>query len=354
MNILIICGLSNDKLLSKLAPLIASPKVNKIYIVRKEKITGEKIVCFCPPKILRLNILFTEAYRIIILLYLCLILKIDMLIGIYLFPHGIYATILGKIFKKKVALLPLGTDLFWNIANSRFERMWLWLFKKSDFIGVRGDNSKSYLIKKGLVPPDKIFIPPNVFDFDKFTPHKQPLKYQLITVGSLVADKRLDILLHAIARVKLEISPLKVAIIGSGKLRERLEKTTCSLNLTDNVEFLGAKDDVEAYLNSAKIFVLTSRTEGLPMAMIEALSCGLPVVVPEVGDIDTLAKDGVNALIVKSPAPDAFARAIIRLLTEDKLYACLAENAAKIRQNYAHEYSLENAVEVWDGVLDKQ
>ncbi len=357
MNILIACGLSNSKLHSKLAPLIASTRVDKIYIVRKERIAGDKIVCFCPPGFFKLNIVFTEAYRIFMLVYLCLMLKIDLLIGIYLFPHGVYTVILGKAFRKKSILMPLGTDLFWNIADSRFEKIWLWLLGLADFIGVRGDNSKAYLIKRGLVPqglaPQKIFIPPNVFDFDEFPAKKQAVKYQIITVGSLVADKRMDILLRAVAQVKQNIKHIKVAVIGSGKLESRLKNLAGQLGLTDNVDFPGAVSNVRDYLNASQVFVLTSRTEGLPMAMVEALSCGLPVVVAEVGDINTVAKNGINALLVSSFTPEAFARAIEKLLTDEQLYSRLAQNALTIRQDYKQEYSLENALKVWDGILDQ-
>jgi glycosyltransferase involved in cell wall biosynthesis len=240
--------------------------------------------------------------------------------------------------------------LFWNIAGSRFGKIWLWLIRKVDFMGVRGDNSKAYLINQGI-SPQKIFIPPNVFDFNRFSPQKQDPKYQVITVGSLVSDKRIDILLQAIAWAKQKIDHIKVAIVGSGRLEKKLRKIADRLNLTNNIDFLGTQIRVEDYLNASRIFVLTSRTEGLPMAMIEALSCGLPVIVPEVGDISTVAKDGVNALLVKPPTSDALAQAIIRLLTDERLYARLAQNALKIRQDYMLEYSLENALRVWDKIL---
>ncbi len=351
MNILIACGLSNYKLHSKLAPLIASPRVDKIYIVRKEEIAGDKIECFCPPKILRRIIMLAEIYRVAMMFYLCCRVQIDLLIGIYLSPHGIYAALLGKLFKKKVVLLTLGTDLFWNIANSNFRKIWLRLLNLADFIGARGNNSAEYLIKRGSVPPQKIFIPPNVFDFGEFIARKKEIKYQIISVGSLVPDKRMDILLRAIVLIKQNIKHIKVAVIGSGKLERRLKSLAEQLGLTENVDFLGTKENIQDYLNTSQVFVMTSRNEGLPMAMIEALSCGLPVVVPNVGDISTVAKDGVNALLVSTFTPEAFARAITRLLTDAQLYSRLAQNALKIRQDYKAEYSLENALKVWEGIL---
>ncbi len=258
----------------------------------------------------------------------------------------------GLFLNKKTAQLLLGTDLFWNIIRPKHGNLWLTLLKKTDFIGVRGDNSRTYLMKSGIAA-QKIFIPPNVFDFRKYSPKQKTPEYDLITIGSLVADKRMDILLKSVATVKSKIPDIRLAIVGDGKLKDTLVSLADKLGITDNVCFLGTQSNVADYLCKAKIFMLTSRTEGLPMAMIEALSCGLPVIVSNVGDIATVAKNRVNAILVEQPSPDAFAGAIAGLLTDKGLYSQLAQNALKIRVDYKYEYSLNNLTGIWGEVLDK-
>jgi glycosyltransferase involved in cell wall biosynthesis len=346
MNILIACGLSNPKLLSKLAPLTASPEIEKIYIVRRERIAGDKIVCFSPPRLLKRNIVLAELYRIITLLYLCLKVKPELLVGIYFCPHGIYVAILGKLLGIKVIQLLIGKDLELCLKHRTLIGLLTW----SQAVGVRGTNSKQALIKRGF-KEDDIFIPPNIFDFDEFQPQPADKEYDVVYVGLLARYKRLDILLKAVASVKQSIPRIKLAIIGRGKLETKLKRLAQRLGLGDNVCFIGHKNNIAYYLNRSRILILTSEAEGLPMVMIEALSCGLPVVVPDNADITTVAKDGVNALVVRPPHPEAFARAIIRLLTDNRLYTHLARNAIKIRRDYAYEYSLENALKVWEAVL---
>jgi glycosyltransferase involved in cell wall biosynthesis len=97
---------------------------------------------------------------------------------------------------------------------------------------------------------------------------------------------------------------------------------------------------------------MTSEYEGLPMAMIEALSCGLPCIMPDVSNISTIAIHEKNSLSVPSGDMQGFAEQIYRLLTNDKLYKRLSMNAIKIRDDKAFEYSLENATNLWNSILD--
>jgi glycosyltransferase involved in cell wall biosynthesis len=106
-----------------------------------------------------------------------------------------------------------------------------------------------------------------------------------------------------------------------------------------------------SWLRRARLFVMTSRMEGLPMAMIEALTCGVPVVVPDVGDVTTVAKHGENAWVVRDQTPEAYAEAIVTLLSDEPRRARLAEGALALRERFAAEYSLEAAQRAWRRAL---
>ncbi len=87
------------------------------------------------------------------------------------------------------------------------------------------------------------------------------------------------------------------------------------------------------------------------MAMIEALSCGLPVVAPDVGDVTCVARHGDNAWIVRDRSPDGFAQALRTVLTEPGLHARLAEGALRWRETALPRYSLEAATAAWRAAL---
>jgi glycosyltransferase involved in cell wall biosynthesis len=87
------------------------------------------------------------------------------------------------------------------------------------------------------------------------------------------------------------------------------------------------------------------------MAMIEAMSCGLPVVVPDVGDVTTVARHQENAWVVSPAAAEAYAAAITTLLEDTGLRGRLAEGALRARDRFTSEYSLEAARAAWQRVL---
>lgn len=97
-------------------------------------------------------------------------------------------------------------------------------------------------------------------------------------------------------------------------------KMTREYGLSNNVHFAGQQADIYGYLKRSKVFIMTSEAEGLPMAMIEALSCGVPCIMPDDSDINTVAIHEMNSLVVPVGDVEAFAESIKRLLTDETLY----------------------------------
>jgi L-malate glycosyltransferase len=169
----------------------------------------------------------------------------------------------------------------------------------------------------------------------------------------MVPVKQLELLLRALALVKLTRPQLRAAVVGGGYLRASLQALAAQLGLQANVEFTGARpqEEVAGWLRRSRVFVMTSKVEGLPMAMVEALSCGVPVVMPDVGDVTSVAHDGENAWIVKQPSPEAYAEALSTLLADAGRRERLAEGARRTRARFEAEYSLEAAQTAWRRAL---
>ncbi|MCL6554424.1 MAG: glycosyltransferase [Firmicutes bacterium] len=111
----------------------------------------------------------------------------------------------------------------------------------------------------------------------------------------------------------------RLVLIGDGPLRAELEAFCGRAGLTDRVTFLGARDDVPAVLGAADLFVLASRWEGLPFAVLEAMCSGLPVVATRVGGIPEAVVDGETGLLVPPGDARALAEAIERLAADPRL-----------------------------------
>ncbi|NJM15902.1 MAG: glycosyltransferase family 4 protein [Bacteroidales bacterium] len=125
--------------------------------------------------------------------------------------------------------------------------------------------------------------------------------------------------------------------------------------LTENIVFLpgGGKKFLTDLLNSSKIFVMTSQGEGLPMAVVEAMSCSLPVVIFDDADNTDICKHDYNSLVCELWDTDAFADNVRKLLTDHELYNRLAANANKLRDERSHDYSLAYALDLWKGILQQ-
>ena len=139
----------------------------------------------------------------------------------------------------------------------------------------------------------------------------------------------------------------RAAIVGDGPLRLALEREAARLELTDRVCFAGRQEQVADWLRRSRVFVLTSQSEGLPLSAIEAMTCGLPVVAPRVGDLADLVTEGVNGHLVGDRRPESFAAAMTEL-TADEVRWRAASSAAR---RSAARYTIPEAVARWDAAL---
>ena len=350
MRLVVVARISDHKLRSKLAPLLALEAVEEIALVRRKPLNEPGVRDYCPPRWLRHIAPLAEIYRFLTVLWLCLRApRPDRLIAIYLLANGLYAGLAGWLLRIETIQLIIGKDLDFALAS----RLLFSVVRGASIVGVRGENSARQLVARGIFP-ERIFVPPNVFDVDAYVPDTsaEPA-FDLIHVGYLAGYKRLDVLLHAVAHLRRSRPQVRLALIGDGKLRGKLEALAVKLGIENNISFLGAvpAEEVPRYLNRARLFVMTSEAEGLPMAMVEALSCGLPVIMPDVGDVTTVAHHGENAWIVSPSTAENFAEAIGVLLENAELYTRLREGALRSRERFRTEYSLARATEVWARAL---
>ena len=139
----------------------------------------------------------------------------------------------------------------------------------------------------------------------------------VVSVTRLKPPKDALVLLRGIAR--LNGSAFRTRIVGDGPERERVEAERRSLGLEDAVELLGERRDVPALLAAADIFVLSSRSEGMPVSILEAMAAGLPVVASNVGGVAELVVDGETGFLTAPADEAALASALGRLLADPDL-----------------------------------
>jgi glycosyltransferase involved in cell wall biosynthesis len=152
-----------------------------------------------------------------------------------------------------------------------------------------------------------------------------------VCVSHLRRRKGIDVLLDASARVANAIPAARGFVVGEGEDAEMMRERQRAVGQT--VTLLGRRSDARAIMARGDIYVLPSRIEGLPLALLEAMILRKPIVATRIGSIPNLLTDGVDSLLVQPEDPEALASAIVRLLRDPGLAAQLGARArARIEQ----------------------
>jgi glycosyltransferase involved in cell wall biosynthesis len=136
------------------------------------------------------------------------------------------------------------------------------------------------------------------------------------TVGRLSEIKRQDVLLRAFALVKQRVPDAHLLLVGDGPLLADLRSLAERLGVADAVRFAGYQPHSGPLLKAMDVFALTSRSEGMPQAVIEASVMGLPVVASRVGGLPEIVEDGVTGTLFEAGDHDALAAALTRYLQD--------------------------------------
>ncbi len=211
--------------------------------------------------------------------------------------------------------------------------------RNADAIIVFSEEQKSLIINKYFVKENNIKIIPNGVNV-KFFENKNRIygrPKKLLAVSRLTVQKRVDRIVEAVSMIKKDV---ELAIVGDGEDRDKLKF------LADNVargrvRFVGEKKPEELckYYNDADIFVIPSDKEGMSIAVLEAMSAGLPIVGSNVLGVRELVFD--TGILVNNPSPKTFAKEISKLLNDKEKIKVLSENSI----NKANKYSWENSVD---------
>jgi glycosyltransferase involved in cell wall biosynthesis len=174
----------------------------------------------------------------------------------------------------------------------------------------------------------------------------------LCAVGRLVEAKALDVLLDAVAAIAPEYPSLSLLVVGSGHLRSDLEQQASRLAIGDRVRFAGLLDRAATAtaILGCDVFVMASRTEGLPIALLEAAAAARPIVATTVGGIPGALESPAEALLVPPEDTRALGQAIGQLLDDP---AGAGDMGARARARVAREFGRERQIELMRTVYDE-
>lgn len=175
-----------------------------------------------------------------------------------------------------------------------------------------------------------------------------PEKKWILAMGRLTYQKGFDILLSAFQKNVHQHPDWQLVILGEGELRSELEKLRDDLGLTHQVFFPGVFSNPFPVLKHSKLFVLSSRFEGFGNVLIEAMSCGLPVISTDCpSGPREIIRDGVDGILVPSEDISGLAAAMERLMSDEEERQRLAASGPEA----VKRFSLEKTVEMWEVLI---
>jgi glycosyltransferase involved in cell wall biosynthesis len=336
--------LSDRSVWNHIFPVTSLKKINNIFIIRDTP----------GPDINKVKYIssgyrggvwaaLTVPIKLIRLLHLSLTKKPFLIHSYLLFPHGYLAFIAGKLTGKKVGVSllagPVEVYIFGGSPINKYKycqplpqlniinKIVIHILKNFDVITVSGTYTKDFLIRNG-VDNKKIFMLPHVVD-ERFRPLNIQKDYDIIFVGRLAPVKHIETLIQATEQIKKALPSIHVAIVGDGEERDKLEKLTRDLGLTEQIDFVGYQTNTWDWYNRSRLSVVTSEREGFPYTVIESLKCGVPVVTSNCGDVCDIVEDAFNGFIILSDYQDynGFSEAILKLLLHPEHLADYSVNA---------------------------
>lgn len=174
----------------------------------------------------------------------------------------------------------------------------------------------------------------------------------LLTVGRLETQKGHSILLKAAAELSRRSIPVELLWVGTGSLQNSLKIEAASLGVSENIHFLGHRDDVEKILAASDIFVLPSLYEGIPVALLEAMAAGKPIVATDIKGNRELIENGIDGFLVPEQNHLDLAEAIA-LMIADSERACIMGQAAREKSKlFSLSQMIKKTEEVYLDVLE--
>jgi GalNAc-alpha-(1->4)-GalNAc-alpha-(1->3)-diNAcBac-PP-undecaprenol alpha-1,4-N-acetyl-D-galactosaminyltransferase len=169
----------------------------------------------------------------------------------------------------------------------------------------------------------------------------------LITVGRLAPEKGLDVLLSAFSRVAGAFPDWTLIVLGEGPERARLSELAERLGISDRVSFAGWIREPGDALARADLFVMSSRYEGFPNALLEAMACGLPAIATESLGAREIITPDIDGVLVPVDSVSELEAALRELMSDDAARRRLSRAARAV----SRRFSLEAVVRQWDEIL---
>lgn len=241
------------------------------------------------------------------------------------------------------------TDPAQKNLGQRWVRLRNVIYPRADRVVVLSEQSRSYfsdsIKQKTSIIPNPIVVEPATEPFRGSTQRRT-----LIALGRLGPEKGFDLLVDAFSRLAAEYPAWDLVIWGDGALRDDLTTRVSTLGLSDRIALPGLTQQPHEELRKADIFVMSSRREGFPMALGEAMACGLAVISTDCpSGPRQIIRDGIDGILVEPENPAALATAMRNLMSDESLRQTFAARAPEVLDRFG----LERVLVMWEELFSQ-
>lgn len=303
--------------------------------------------------VLRLSAYFLSPllvfFGIIALIKLCRREKIDIISSHWILPNGIIAFVVSKILKIPYTITLPGSDIFIAKKNIIFTKMAVLAANNAIMVSADSPKFLDELISLGAKIKNGSIIPYPV-DTEKMKPEKKEaeklkknLKMRgknliLLGVGRLVHKKGFSFLIQSFSTIVKKYPSSFLIIIGDGDLRQKLEALSKEFGISNNIVFTGYIDrnNILAYYNLADIFVMPSikdkdgNMDDQPVALIEAMACGKPIIATNFPGIKLTVDDGKSGILIPEKNVEILTTALEKLILSKNMRENMGKESRKI------------------------
>ena len=201
---------------------------------------------------------------------------------------------------------------------------------------------------------NRLTVIPNGVDTKRFSPiERAPQPERVIFVGRLVFNKGPQFLLEAAPRVLASFPETRFSFVGDGPMRDDLETRARELAIDHAVDFLGHREDVEEHLATSTVFVRPSLLEGFSLTILEAMSCGLPVIATPAGGTAEVLEDGTNGYLVQPRDVSALAETIVRVLVDPRGAVAMGRAGRLVATRYDWDSTARQMATTFEGAAER-
>lgn len=278
---------------------------------------------------------------------ICLNKRPDVIVSFLPIPNAL-SVVCGKKLKIPV-IISERADPYQS--TSKLDVILHKIYNKADGAVFQTEGAKKFygkkLQKKSIIIPNPVLIKNNIEEHDYSVQNNE-----IAFVGRFeIRQKRQDLAIEALRIVKKIYPNVKLIFYGDGPDTDLIKELVNKYNLQESVYFAGAINNVHTSINKSEIFLMTSDYEGIPNALIEAMSIGMPCISTDCspGGAKLLTQNGQDGILVECGNIDDISNAIIRLFGSENLRKEYGERAKEITDRF----SMKHIMDLWDKYISR-